>query len=431
MLPPAHYLSYDLSTRSIALHRYWNIRTDYFEELGVTEVTEEDAAERIIDVLRASVRRRLISDVPVGFFLSGGLDSSLSTAIAASESSGTIKTFTLVYPQGQATEGKFEDQRFAREIARQYGTEHHEELMDFTDFCHEFPRIISHFDEPFAGVLSTYFLARLIARHVKVALSGDAADELFGSYLSHRLAYPLYNYRNFAATGEECYRDFSPYENNLSYLQELNDENDWRWRFKLLVFSEDDKRSLYSDELRQATAGLSTERHLASYFDHLASRDPLNRILEAEFLSFFPDQVLAFSDRLSMAHSLEVRTAFLDPEFIHLAFSIHGSMKRTGGNVKSILKKAALRYLPSELVYRQKEGFVLPINQWLLADMEVYVRENLSHENLKNHGFFNEKSVNTLVNDFYSGKKELANRVLNILTFQVWYDLYFSRQATP
>src|SRR5439155_26253702 len=138
--------------------------------------------------LRRAVERRLMGDVPIGFFLSGGIDSSLSTALAAEVSTSPIKTFTLTYGHGSTTAGKEEDRRWARYVADRYGTEHHEETVDFQHFPQAIKPILRSFDEPFGGVVSTYFLSELIARHVKVAVSGDGADELFGSYRSHRLA---------------------------------------------------------------------------------------------------------------------------------------------------------------------------------------------------------------------------------------------------
>ncbi|MDQ7822803.1 MAG: asparagine synthase (glutamine-hydrolyzing) [Candidatus Eremiobacteraeota bacterium] len=422
MLPPAHYLVFHGEENRIALERYWEIDFQYLP--GADDMPEEALAGELIKVLEKAVKRRLISDVPIGFFLSGGLDSSLSTAIAATESPGRIKTFTLTYPEGKANTGKFEDQLFARRISEQYGTEHHEECIDMSDFCEEFPRIISHFDEPFAGVVSTYFLARLIAKHVKVALSGDGADELFGSYLSHRLAYPLHNLGLWGKTGEERFRDFTPFENQMPYLESLYEPEEWRWRAKLLVFSDEEKERLYSGAVNRRFMGAPTSEHLRNYFSSLGSKDPLNRILEAEFYSFLPDQVLAFVDRLSMAHSLEVRTAYLDHEFISLAFCISGMLKRKSGEVKYILKKAALKYLPADLVFRKKEGFVLPINLWLLEDMESYVKDILSAKRLALHGLFDGAYVKGLIEEFYHGKRDLANKVLTLLAFQVWYEGY-------
>src|SRR5262249_14312968 len=152
---------------------------------------------QLLDLLRQGVKRRLMADVPIGFFLSGGIDSALSTALAAEMASTRIKTFTLTYGEQSTTAGKEQDRRWARWTAEKYATDHHEERIEFGDFPARFRQILTAFDEPFAGVVSTWFLSQLISRHVKVALAGDGADELFGSYLSHRLAYPLANWARF------------------------------------------------------------------------------------------------------------------------------------------------------------------------------------------------------------------------------------------
>src|SRR5262249_30052908 len=196
--------------------------------------------------------------------------------------------------------------RWARWVAQRYGTDHHEETLAVGDFPEAFRRILACFDEPFSGVVSSYFLSQLIARHVKVALAGDGADELFGSYLSHRLAQPLANYDAYRRTGDASL--IRPFEDRPEYLAGLLDGGDanggrpadWAWRAKLLVFGEDEKRSLYTPELRRALDTTDTGELLRETFDALATRDPLNRVLESEFRTIFADQVLTYVDRLSM-----------------------------------------------------------------------------------------------------------------------------------
>jgi asparagine synthase (glutamine-hydrolysing) len=214
-LPPGSALCYQ-PRLPLKVTNY--LQPDFSPMDGCEELTEEELADMIIETLREAVRRRLISDVPMGFFLSGGLDSSLSTALAAEMSSGPIETFTLIYGPRDQSEGKLLDLEYARQISDIYGTEHHEETVSSINFKDEFPRIISHFDEPFSGVISTYFLARLIGAHVKVALSGDGADELFASYLSHRIAQPIRNYVDFTRTGDPRYQDYPLFEENVELL---------------------------------------------------------------------------------------------------------------------------------------------------------------------------------------------------------------------
>ncbi len=423
MLPPAHALFYEGNGR-LRLSRYWML--DFSSPLDEGDWDEKSIADELIAKLKTGVKRRLMSDVPIGFFLSGGIDSGLSTALATEASSERVKTFTLVYPDHSSTTGKDQDRQCAREISEIYHTEHHEEILEFQSFPDVLPAIIRHFDEPFAGVVSTYFLSKLISRHVKVAISGDGADEVFGSYLSHRLAFPVFEYMRLAGQANPSRESVLQFEGKAGYLEALAEAEDWKWRYKLLVYGDEEKQKLYSPEVAQMLNGHRTIDRLKADFEGLSARDPLNRILEAEFRSIFPDQVLTFMDRLSMAHSLEVRTPFLDTDFLAFAARIPGALKIKNGQTKYILKKAALTYLPEHIVYRQKEGFLMPVTEWLVRNLEPYVRETLSLQRLHKHGMFDSSYVQCLVNEMYAGKSEYqhVNKVLALVVFQEWFDLY-------
>ena len=232
MLPPAHTLVFHDRGR-FEMKRYW--RLNFSSPLEDAEPDEERIVDELIEKLRRAVERRLMGDVPVGFFLSGGIDSGLTTALAAEISSTRIKTFTLVYPESGSTAGKDMDRRFARQVSQMYGTDHSEELVKFSSLPEELPRILSHFDEPFAGVVSTYYLSKLISKHIKVALAGDAADELFGSYLSHRLAFPIFDYVRSRENGDLSYQRLLPFEGRPGFLESVAEKEDWKWRYRLLV----------------------------------------------------------------------------------------------------------------------------------------------------------------------------------------------------
>lgn len=410
MLPPAHQLLWE-DGRIAEIRRYW--RLDWTPLEG--ELHENELADELLARLTRAVKRRLLADVPVGFFLSGGLDSSLATALAAS-AGNRVKTFTLRYRPDSSTPGKELDLACARQIAAQYGTDHYEEELDFSRFQEELPTILSHFDEPFSGVMSTYFLSRLIVRHLKVAISGDGADELFGSYLSHRLARPLHEFSRGKTD------DLGHFAGQEDYLARLATPHDWEWRSRLFVFTEADKQALYTRPVEY-----STQSWLRDVFADLTAQDPLNRILEAEFLTQLPDQVLAFADRLSMAHSLEIRTGFLDTEVMEFAARIPGRFKIHGQEIKSVLKTAARRYLPKEAIDRPKEGFVMPVNQWLAGWLLPYARQTLAPAALAQHDLFNAQEVERILEEFAGGNAALANKVLSLLCFQLWFDLYFVR----
>lgn len=426
MLPPAHRLLWK-GGQIRELNRYW--RLDWSPLEG--DLSEQEIAEELIVRMKAGVKRRLVSDVPIGFFLSGGIDSSLSTALAAEVAPGQIKTFTLTYSEESSTPGKELDLRCAREIAKRYGTDHHEEQMNYGDFQRELPAILSHFDEPFGGVVSTYFLSRLISKHVKVAISGDGSDELFGSYLTHRMARPVAELCRARAEGREP-GDLGHFAQGqpLEFLGRIAEPEDWKWKHKLAVFTDDDKRSLYSSDALAKFAGFSTQEHLRTIMSDLTAGDPTNRILETEFLTQLPDQVLAFTDRLSMAHSLEIRTAFLDTQVMEFAARIPERFKIRDQDVKVVLKTAARPYLPASAIDRPKEGFVLPVNQWLQGWLFDYARQALAPSELKHHGLFSANEVSSLLGRFQAGDASLANKILSLLCFQVWYDIYMA-QSIP
>lgn len=420
-LPPGYRLTF-VPGQSPCLSRYW--RADFSPNPELAGLPEEMIVDRLITLLQRGVSRRLLSDVPVGFFLSGGIDSSLSTALAAEHSSSPLKTFTLTYSHESTTEGKEQDRRWARWVSQRYGTEHHEETIELSNFPHMLRQALRCFDEPFAGVISTYYLSQLIAKHVKVAISGDAADELFGSYLSHRLAFPLARYPEFERTGDVSL--IPGFSTQQEVLRRLTAQEDWQWRYKLLVFSDEEKCKLYIPDVSQELRAVRTSDHVRQMFTGLTAGDPLNRVLEAEWNSIFPDQVLTFVDRLSMAHSLEVRTAYLDTDLVSFVAALPGRLKIKNGETKHLLKQAARRYFPEEMVNRKKEGFLMPISQWLIGDLQPYVKETLDEQRLGKHGYFDFAQVRQLVDQVYAGNADhvVTNKVLALLTFQEWYELY-------
>ena len=394
IVPPAHRLVFE-SGAPLRVERYWDVSFETDDQTA--ELSDDEAAARVRELLRQGVERRLMSDVPIGFFLSGGLDSSLTTAMAAELASGAIKTFTLTYGDDSTTTGKEQDRRWAKWVAEKYGTEHREEVVAFGSFPDSIRKILRCFDEPFAGVVSSYFLSQLIAQHVKVAISGDGADELFGSYRTHRLA-----------AERDCV--------------------DGAWRSQFVVFSEDAKRSLFAPDVAAALEEVSTATLFEGTFATLTAGDPLNRVLEAEFRTVFPDQVLTYGDRLSMAHSLEVRAPYLDTDLVRFVAGLPADMKIRGGETKYLLKHVARQYFPAEMVDRPKEGFLMPVTQWFQRDLENYVRATLAPDRLSLHRLFQQEQVDALVDRLYQPGSDYhdVNRVMALVIFQEWFELYLS-----
>jgi asparagine synthase (glutamine-hydrolysing) len=404
VLPPAHTLVFRPGHK-LLIQRYW---TPIYSRPELVDISEDEATEFILKYLQEGIQKRFMSDVPIGFYLSGGIDSSLTTALASELLPGKLKTFTLIYHDQACHAGKQQDRDWARFVSKQLGSEHHEEELHFGNFPDELRAILRCFDQPFAGVVSSYFLARLLAKHVKVAISGDGADELFGSYLSHRLAVPV-----LAAL--EC----------PDRVKQLSTLPDWAWRAQLSVFTDEEKQELCNPDMRPE----STAAYWASRFGALTSRDPLNRVLEAEFASIFPDQVLNFVDKLSMAHSLEVRTPFLDTQLMEFVMGLPGTCKISRqGVTKHLLKRAAARYFPEAMISRPKEGFLMPITQWMQNDLQRYVRDTLHPRRLQLHGFFQPQVVAKLLDAVYTKACDyhIVNKVYSLLVFQEWYELYMT-----
>src|SRR5712691_5794203 len=336
-----------------------------------------------------------------------------------------VKTFTLVYDDGLPN--KDNDRVFARQVSAMYQTEHHEQLARYQDVPENLDAILDSFDEPFSGVISTFFLTRLISRHVKVALSGDGADELFGSYLPHRLAQPLAYAAAHSAVLDGQGRDASlaPFECERARLRALlacGDEA--AQRMALLLADEAQKRALYTPAMRNAIGEASTETDIRALYRDCGRPDPLNRCLFVDFETLLPDQVLAFVDRLSMAYSVELRPPFLDHHLIEFVATLPGRMKIKQGRVKSILKDAVASLLPPGLVDRPKEGFVMPINEWLLQALRGFVTDALSAGRLSRHGLLEPEAVGNLLSRYYGGETALGGRIWNLVNFQMWWERY-------
>lgn len=403
--------------------RWWQIR---FVEGVATD--ESSAIQRVRSLLEESVRLQMRSDVPFGAYLSGGVDSSTVVALMSQTSGKRVRTFTLAYEDD--FKNKSADRIAAKKVADLYSTEHHEYVMSHREIAESIDAIAGSFDEPFSGVASTFFLTRLISKHVKVALSGDGADELFGSYLPHRLAGPLFHFPKLRDHWDRLSEDektlVRPYLEKPGILSEIwarGDEADRR--MGQYVWDDSEKESLYSDLMKDRVRGVKSATLVREFFATITTQDPLNRALHLDFVTLLPDQVLAFVDRLSMVHSVEVRPPFLDHKLIEFVATLPGNFKIKNGREKHILKEAVKDLLPADLVDRPKEGFVLPVNDWIAQDLKPYAFELLSPQRLSQHGLFKADFVGKLLEDHYTGGKNFANKIWNLMMFQVWWEKYF------
>jgi asparagine synthase (glutamine-hydrolysing) len=420
---PGELLTY--SNGEIRKKRWWKI---CFSEND--EADEKFVKERILALLEDATRLRMRSDVPFGAYLSGGVDSSTIVALMTRFSDKPIKTFSLGYEDD--LKNKEADLYHARRVSQTFKTEHYEYIMSYKELIDEIENVIRAFDQPFSGTVSTYFLTKLIRRHVKVALSGDAADELFGSYLSHRVAQPMYHFNRLYGKIKEgvlTEREkelFRPCD--IHFLEDLHDKsrgNDVEWRYQLSLFKDVEKDRLLSGEFKSRLNGTSSFSLYQASFQDTTSKDPLNRILEIEWNTQLPDQVLAFVDFLSMAHSVEIRSPFLDYRLVEFVATIPGNLKIRNGNVKDILKRTVEPLIPQGITDRPKEGFVLPIFDWMVEKLKDYCISMLSKQRLEKHGLLDTIVVDDILNRFYCGDNQYAGKVWNLTMFQLWWENYF------
>jgi asparagine synthase (glutamine-hydrolysing) len=370
------------------------------------------AIARVDALIADSVRLRMRADVEVGAFLSGGVDSSLIVALAAQLTEKPVKTYCLVYDREINEKGS--DRRYARLVAERCGTRHREVLLTPQLLMDELPKIVAHYGQPNSAVVSNWFIAREMGRELKVALSGDGADELFGSYFLHRVSAALDRYRR--RPDDEALRGLPEAEASFVREHAALPFADWIDRFA--VFPDHELRQLLTPAIYRRGRILEL---IAAREAELASSDPLNRMLEFDCRNLLVDQILNYSDMLSMAHSLEVRTPFLDHRLVDAVFSLDPSLKIRGTETKWLLKQVARRHLPEDLVTRKKEGFVEPAVYWIADEMRDWCRSWLEAPAFNRLGLLNGDYVRDLTARFYRDRDFFdGKRVWSLLMFAIW-----------
>ncbi len=397
-LDPGSILEFDCKSGKAAIDNYWA------PKLSVSSShQDEQIADQLEELLVSAIEKRLRADVPIAFTLSGGLDSSLALALAVRHQ--LVKdpvAYTLGYKNFELTSGKSDDLVSARLIAKLLDVDHREVIIDTSDIFEDFENVIRSIGQPFVGTMSLWFLAKEISKDFKVVIASDGADEIFGSYLTHRLAYE----KEIANRSVGSHR-----------------VSDWTWRQANFVFTDEDKSRLLTKEYLEK-CNLKTGEFLDQYAPiNYVDGELLNGLLIAELGSIFPDQVLKYADRLSMAHSLEIREPFLDKRLVEYVLSISGVTKMKNGQTKWPLKKLAERYLPYEIVHRPKEGFVMPFHAWVPQLLIPMCGKYLVREEIEQGGIFRWSEVENLVNELI-GKKTVgyreANKVIAVITAQIW-----------
>ncbi len=422
-LPPAHYLL--LQDGVVKVERYWDIPAP-----GPAMGTEQELGEELRRLLTQAVRRRLVSDVPLGVFLSGGIDSSIVAGLMA-QMAPRIKTFSIGF-----TEASYDESRYARLVAQRFNTDHYERILSAEDCADLLPEIVTRFDEPMAdpSIAPTYLLSKITRERVTVALGGDGADELFAGY-EHFIGFKVAGWYNrlpgFLRTGaiEPLCRHLPVSDGYINprlavetFLRGARAPEWLRIQTWLSALSPDLQSTLWQ---RPNHSLLRPENLFAStkeLFDRAPAATAMDKMFTLYARQFLLDYILVKVDRCTMMHSLEARAPFLDRDFAEFASRLPLAMKLNGFTRKYLLKKACADILPKEILTRNKRGFLIPVARWLRDKLKPLVDDLLGETHLKRQGLFNPKAVRALVDQHTSGRADRRKELWTLLVLQLWLE---------
>jgi asparagine synthase (glutamine-hydrolysing) len=422
-LPPGHLLIVERGEVSIS--RYARPSPAAADQLRTED--EEALAEELRGRLRDSVRAHLVSDVPVGVLLSGGIDSCALTALAAAESGYQVSTFSIGFE-----ESSFDELDRARLVAERYGTDHHE-LVLRPDAVDLLPKLVEAFDEPFgdSSALPTYLVSELAADTVKVVLSGEGGDELFGGYYTYvadRLAprvgraaaflRPLVD--RLPSSSAKASFDYKA-KRFVRGAQLPPVERHHAWKE---IFSPEAQR-----ELLVSPAGFDPLDLYRARYAETEGAEELSRLQDLDLGIYLVDDLLVKTDRSSMAHSLEARVPFLDPVVADLALALETKQKVRGFHKKRLLRRAVAPLLPKQIVRGRKQGFSIPVAAWLRGDLQPFARDVLSAETIERQGCLNPERVTGILDDHVAGREDLSRQIWGLLSFTLWFDRYAREPA--
>jgi len=420
-LPPAHYLL--VRDGHLSLHRYWDLH--YAEQ---SNGPVEALTERLRGSLEEAVRLRMVSDVPIGAFLSGGIDSSTVVALMSRLSDGPVKTFSIGF-ENEA----FSELPHARLIARRFGTDHHEFVVK-PDAVAILPLLVRHFGEPFAdsSAVPQYYLSKLAGESVTVALSGDGGDEAFGGYdryVAALLARPADRlpgpFRNgFAALGRALANSprATPFMLRAGrFLRALGDDPGRRYARWMSCFDGDQQVALFSNDFLEQVRSIDPEGLILDAYRASDAAHLLNATLDVDVRTYLPNDLLVKVDITSMANSVEIRCPFLDHPLMEFAASLPPSLKIRGLKKKYLLKRAVADLLPVEILDRPKQGFAVPIDQWFRHDLKEMAHDILLDPHSLGRGYFRAEAVRGLLDEHVTGVRHWHPQLWNLLMLELWH----------
>jgi asparagine synthase (glutamine-hydrolysing) len=439
-LLPGHWLEYDLENKATNVGQFWDIEFSHQEDRPT-----EEWCELIRETLKRSIKRRLLSDVPVGCSLSGGIDSSGIVGLLGSMNSSQIKTYSLGF-RGSGEE-EWDELPLARLVAERWDTQHHEMVLKPERLLDDLISMVWHLDEPYAGGLPSWYVFKYMREDVVVGLSGTGGDELFGNYGKY-LAFEKSRLARLALAYRESPEAFRRYfwspglwlasklpatwigsmrKEQLKSLPVLA-EQPMRWFYMGVwyYFDDDTKRKRI---FASSNDGVDTGQILQELHNESGASDIRNAIAYVDFKTQLADEFLFFTDRLSMAHSLEARVPYLDHEFVELAMRIPSQIRSKQTDWKHLLKKAIGPLIPSEILNARKRGFVIPIKLWLRSELKPLADRLLSPERLKAQGIFHPGFYENFVAPHQRGQ-DYTWQIWAMLMFQLWHVVFVETGAS-
>jgi asparagine synthase (glutamine-hydrolysing) len=427
-VPPGHLLEFE--NGKVSIRQYWDLPS-----YGTLKPTsEEEILEELERRLLEATRIRLISDVPLGAFLSGGTDSSTIVALMARASSAPVKTFSIGFAKDD-----FDEAQYARIVARKFGTDHHEMILE-PDVVRTLEDMTSSLEEPFgdSSMLPTYFVSQMARRHVTVALSGDGGDEIFAGYDRYRIQSDHRIFENIPNWARSFYRNqvfpLVP-RNTMGRQFSYNISLPWRERYvdslSFVPSFERDTR-LLSRDFREVLRRSDDPRNaLLRHFAKAPTKDAISELLYVDTKTYLVGDILTKVDRMSMLNSLEVRVPILDHEVVEWATSLPSEWKLRGRTQKYILRKLAERVgVPREVLNRPKQGFALPLVHWMRNELRDVLMILLEPRTLQ-RGYFEANGIRKLMNDHLQGRRELSARLWRLLIFELWHRNFLEKFTKP
>ncbi len=427
-LPPAHRLIWRAGL--VRIDRYWDVA---FEPKS--DLPEVELKQALRETITEAVRIRLISDVPLGAHLSGGIDSSIVVGLMAGMMNQPVKTFSIGFK-----EDAFNELPYARQVAHKFSTDHHEFILE-PNALEVLPKLVGHFDEPFAdpAAIPTWYLAEMTRRHVTVALNGDGGDEAFAGYRRYygdliadvyRLVPGSLRHAVFNRVLQilPVQSDRPPERSRIMALRQLADAADLshtasvvRWE---KYFSEAEKWALYNDDTRRVINGTASAALLEETFRRAEAGNRLDRTLYTDVHNYLPGALLPKVDRITMAHSLEARSPFLDHRVMELAARLPTTCKVRGQQTKWILRQVFTDLLPPDVEERGKVGFSVPLGMWFRGSLYSATRDLLLAPDTKLHDYLNSDKVAELLKQNMQGKVDNGKRIWALLNLEVWLRQY-------